>query len=103
MYFAFTVDLELLRVANGVYWSRILWYANSVQYVPKFSRKGYITQFLITAVSIYDIITMYCRYSAHLWIVNWEGFGRKRPWPNRDTIVALALIDWEQEKVPKPT
>jgi len=31
-------------------------------------------------------------------MVNWEVFGRKRPWPNRDIIVAFALSDWGQEQ-----
>jgi len=95
--FHFTVAMQLLRVANDVYWSGILWYASCVQCVSKFSPKDHITQFLITTVSIYQIITIQCRYSVHLWMVNWEGFGRKRPWSNRDMIVALALSDWGQQ------
>jgi hypothetical protein len=42
-------------------------------------------------VSKHQIITIQCRYFAHLRMVNWEGVGRNRPCTNRDMILARNL------------
>jgi hypothetical protein len=63
IYFPFTVVSELLFITSGVHWSRLQWYANSVQCVSKFSP---LHAFPYYNRNIYQIITIHCQYSAHL-------------------------------------
>jgi hypothetical protein len=35
------------------------------------------------------------------WMMNWKGFGRKRSWPNQDTIPAFAWKNWGKSQKPQ--
>ena len=92
-----------ITCANCVFCSRILWNARSVQRVSKFSPKVHIRQFLITTVSIYQIIRIQCRYSAHLWMVNLKdldgsGHGLMGTW-----LWQVLRVTEDKNRMPQPT
>jgi hypothetical protein len=41
---------------------------------------------------------IHCSVKTIEWLINWKGFGSKRPWPNRDTIPACS---WRLRKTTK--
>jgi hypothetical protein len=67
----------------------LLYYGNNLQEIQVYGnipgeRGGY------NAFSITDHIEL------NGTMMNWEGFGRKWPWPNRCSILAVAWSDWEK-------